>query len=215
MVIINTAPLGIHKTLKDYAKFLMKRYIITYLRQGYKEVHVIFDNPGRLGNTPKCFEQARRDESAIVSTNHYCDDINNNTAVLRGKWRNNFLNCRECKRKLVVYLGNYFLANMHSFLNTGQTLYVAGAFEGAIIDTAWSITQTNKREPQPAYTSNAEETDMRIWLHATRTPCTNILIVSPDTDVYHIGLTLMCSKQKQIIVQVSPITSRGSSSSLI
>ncbi len=76
---------------------------------------------GRLGNTPKCFEQARRDESANVSTNHYCDDINNNTAVLRGKWRNNFLNCRECKRKLVVYLGNYFLANVHSFLNIGQT----------------------------------------------------------------------------------------------
>ena len=49
---------------------------------------------------------------------------------------------------------------------------------------------------------------MSIWLHATRTSCNNILIVSPDTDVYQIGLTMLCSKQKQITVQVNPLTLR-------
>ena len=47
------------------------------------------------------------------------------------------------------------------------------------------------------YTSNAEETDTRIWLHCRNSNCNNILILSPDTDVYHIGLTL--NHQKNVI----------------
>ena len=208
MFIINTAPLGIHRTLSEYANFLMKRFIVTQFKQGCKEVHVIFDSPGRLANTPKFFEQARRDESSSISGNHYCDDLDGKTSVSRGKWRENLLNCRECKRKLVVYLGRYFLSHIHSFINTGQTLYIAGAFEEAIADTVWCVQNNNKEQPQPTYTSNAEETDTRIWIHASRTTCTKILLISADTDVYHIGLPLLCTQQKQVIVQVNPISSR-------
>lgn len=35
-----------------------------------------------------------------------------------------------------------------------------------------------------------------------------VLIKSPDTDVYHIGLPLECTHQKQVLVQISPINSR-------
>ena len=45
---------------------------------------------------------------------------------------------------------------------------------------------------------NAEETDTRIWLHVKQTDFQNILVISPDTDVYN----------KNIIVQVNPMNCR-------
>ena len=47
-----------------------------------------------------------------------------------------------------------------------------------------------------------------IWLHATKTRCSKITVLSADTDVYMIGLPLQCSLDKDIIVQVSNINSR-------
>lgn len=75
MFLINTTPLGSHKTMLDYTKFLYNRFIKTQFRNGCNEVHVIFDNPGRLQNTPKYFEQQRRDTVANIQINHCCDEI--------------------------------------------------------------------------------------------------------------------------------------------
>ena len=69
-------------------------------------------------------------------------------------------------------------------------MYVAGAFENDIADTVWFVTQSNNPEPNPAFSSNAEETDTRLWLHVRKTDHTRILVTSPDTDVYVIGLAL-------------------------
>ena len=67
MFIINTTPLGSHKTMADYSRFIMRRYVLSEMYRGATEVHIIFDNPGCLGtNTPKYFEQKRRDEGAPV-----------------------------------------------------------------------------------------------------------------------------------------------------
>ena len=55
--LINTTPLGSQKTMLDYAKFLFTRFIEVQFKRGCKEVHVIFDNPGKIQNTPKYFEQ--------------------------------------------------------------------------------------------------------------------------------------------------------------
>ena len=70
MFIINTTPLGTHRTLADYAQFLIRRFILPQFSKGSKEVHVIFDNPGRLQQTPKYFERLRRDAIAPVATGH-------------------------------------------------------------------------------------------------------------------------------------------------
>ena len=43
--------------------------------------------------------------------------------------------------------------------------------------------------PAPGYKCAAEEGDTRVWLQADRAPGRKKLIYSPDTDVYHIGLT--------------------------
>ena len=39
--------------------------------------------------------------------------------------------------------------------------------------------------------STAKEADIRIWQHALQRQANNILIYSPDTDVYNIGLGLL------------------------
>ena len=185
------------------------RHIIPHFNRGTEEVHVIFDNPGRLKNTPKFFEHQRRDATVKLSATHCCDELKSSTLIAPGKWRENIINCRECKRRLVVFLGIYFLSNISPHLRSNQKLYIAGAFENELADTAWYIQHGSKNlQPDPTFNSNAEETDTRIWLHARKTPHNKILVISPDTDVYHIGLPLQCAIQKQVIVQVSPVNSK-------
>ena len=44
--------------------------------------------------------------------------------------------------------------------------------------------------------------------YVLKSECTLILVVSPDTDVYHIGLPLVTNSGKDIAVQVSAINSK-------
>ena len=208
MFLINTAPLGSHRTLADYARFLMRRYVITEFNRGSSEVHIIFDTPGRLLNTPKYFEHVRRDQNAKVATNHYCDDLATTTKIPARQWRENFLNCRACKRNLVKFLGKFLLDNIGVYLQSQQTLYVAGAHDENLVDSAWFVTGRHSPQPDPSYTCNGEEADTRLWLHAKQTRYSKILVLSPDTDVYHIGLPLQCTSEKEIIVQVSAVNSK-------
>ena len=208
MFIINTTPLGSHRVMADYAKFLFTRFIITQFKKGCEEVHIIFDNPGRLANTPKYFEHRRRDKSAIIQTNHHCDIIVSTTKI-PSKWRENLLHCRECKRSLIKYLTHFFLHYMHKCLQQNQTVYVAGGYDNLIQDTCWYVRNNTKPQPDPRYTSNAEETDTRIWLHVRQTELTKVLVISPDTDIYHIGLPLVPhSVNKEVLVQINPINSK-------
>ena len=207
MFLINTNPLGSHKTLGDYAKFIMTRFLLMQFKRGSREVHVLFDNPGRLKNTPKYFEHMRRDAAAKLADDHCCDTFTTTTKIPK-KWREGLLNCRECKRSLVKFLTQYFLDNIHTHLQDDETLYVAGGFDGILTDTAWYVKGNGRRQPHPAYTCNAEETDTRVWLHVKQTEYRNILLLSPDTDIYHIGMALENAHDKEVIIQISPINSR-------
>ena len=158
--------------------------------------------------TLKYFEQKHRDSKATVASNHVCADLTSSTSIPRKNWRENYLNCRKCKRNLVVFLGDYFLKNSSIFLSQHQNLYVAGAFEGDISDTSWFVTRENNIQPDPVFLSNAEETDTRIWLHVQQTRNTKIIVLSPDIDVYMIGMPLECAKSKEVIVQVSKHNAR-------
>ncbi len=182
MFLINTTPLGSHKTLADYARFLMTRYVLTQFNKGSDEVHVIFNNLGRLQNTPKYFEQVRRDTTAKVVGNHCCDEILP-TAKVPKRWRENLLNCRRCKQGLAKFLTDYLLN--YTYLQPHQTLYVAGGFDGLVTDTAWYVRGNCQPQPDPEFSCNAEETDTRVWLHIKHTTHTRVLLVSPDADVYH------------------------------
>ena len=95
-------------------------------------------------------------------------------------------------------------------MQDNQTLYVAGGFDEPITDTAWYIRVEggNKiKQLDPAYICNAEETDTRLWLHVKNSAHTKFVVLSPDTDVYHIGPHLQ-RLNEQVIVQVSPINTR-------
>ena len=55
-----------------------------------------------------------------------------------------------------------------------------------------------------ALASNHEETDSRAWLHALTGSTNNVLIFSPDTDTYHIGLPLLGrNSERKVVVQLS------------
>ena len=87
----------------------------------------MFDSPGQNPHTPKAFEQSRRDAEHLVSPGHehfHFTDI----AAVPQKWRDH-LNCRQCKRQLVVYLGGAFLTIALELLTCEQKLVVAGCFE--------------------------------------------------------------------------------------
>ena len=206
MFMLNTTPLGSHKTFADYANFLIKRFVYPHYAKGTKDVHMIFDNPGRLSQTPKYFERKRRDSSATVIVGHMCDDITK-SRYIPSKWREDIVNCRNCKRNLVLFLSNYCIKNIPKQIPPGKGLLLAGCFDGHLEDTAWFITRDSTPQPNPAFTSNAEETDTRIWLHCKQIDCDKILILSPDTDIYHIGLPLNHG-DKDIIIRISAYNSK-------
>ena len=60
MFIINTTPLRQHKIREHYADFLFRQYAIPHFNLGTKEVHFVFDHPGRLSFNPKDCEHKRR-----------------------------------------------------------------------------------------------------------------------------------------------------------
>ena len=56
----------------------------------------------------------------------------------------------------------------------------------------------------PYLWSNADEGDLRVWLHCIHTAGRRKLIFSPDTDVYHIGLTVPFGREdSDVIVQLN------------
>ena len=199
MFIINTSPLATHTTFGDYALFLMRCFILTQFNYGCREVHILFDNPGRL-QLPKTIERQRRDATAIVIA-HTCETITSMMPI-PPKWRDCVINCHTCKRSLTVFLANYWLHKISPYLQDNTVLYVAGGFEGDIEDTTWCVSDQSSPQPLPLYRSNAEETDTQLWLHVHHLSATNIYVVSPDTDIYHIGLPLDLG-DKHILIQIN------------
>ena len=204
MFLINCSPLGSHKTMADYGNFLLKRFITPHLRKGSKEIHLLFDEPGQQEENPKSFEQARRE---LPPSDHqcmvFCED-----AEVPSYWRKT-ISCRKCKRSLTVFLSSYTACFVKKSLQGGQKFVTAGATEkagGLEVTVGPGVCgELQFREQQSdTFKCNSNEADSRIWLHAAHCAGPNIFIVSPDTDVYHIGLPLETESQR-ILVQVSKL----------
>ncbi len=104
--------------------------------------------------------------------------------------RFSLVNCRYCKRQLVLYLGQAFLRLASELLRDEQKLIIAGCFQGEHVDSSIGITSSSVVVCL-LLASNAEESDTRVWLHAISSAGSKKLVFSPDTDVYHIGLPLL------------------------
>ena len=109
MFMINTTPLRIHSCMKEYAEFLLNRHVKSYINAGVKEVHIVFDDPGRFNGHPKDIERARRDSSQRACDEHHTFS---DTTKIPKKW-SDMLGCRVCKRQLTSYLGDCLLRLVH------------------------------------------------------------------------------------------------------
>ena len=74
MFLINITPCSVHKTMGDYAEFLLKQHILPYYRTE-TEVHVLFDDPDCQKLSPKYFERKNRDASNKVPDDHCYGDF--------------------------------------------------------------------------------------------------------------------------------------------
>ena len=197
MFIINTTPLRKNKTLFDYSLMLYNRFIDCHYKAGAVEVHLIFDKPLTGQFSPKVFEGQRRDDCRSGSTDVHVHITFNPNMPVPSQWREH-LECRTCKRALVEAIGATYMEHALHRLSGSQSLVLAGCLRE---DRALVIKQ-GSMQPDERYTSNAEEADMKLWKHALECKGQRILIYSPDTDVYNVGLTYVtASDSTEIMVQ--------------
>lgn len=194
MFLINTSPLSTHPSMMEYSFFLFRRFVRPHFLAGSAEVHPVFDTPGKKQHPPR----PRRDDVCSLSPDHQHTTFTD-ACTPPSNWRE-ILSCRECKRKLVLFLGNFFKRATGSMLSLS---WLAASREKQ--NEAWAVTTTGK-ESILTLKSDAEEADTRVWLHALRSGGTRKLICSPDTDVFHIGLPLIDSTV-HVIVQLHAYTS--------
>ncbi len=205
MFLINISPWAAHFTMAHYAEFLIQQHILPHFSRGALEVHVIFDDPESQLTSPKQFERLRR-ATTNPSGKHNCTTFCDTTNTPK-KWRDNVLNCRVCKRNLVVFLSQYFIKSVGTSLTQGQRFVTAGGFEESDGGKAYCVEHQSRPEPDPRLACNAEETDTRLWLHVKHSRGTRKLILSPDTDVYHIGLPLIANTDLDVLVKLNPTNS--------
>ena len=77
------------------------------------------------------------------------------------------------------------------FLQLDRKYFTSGGFYGEMCNKCLSITSNKEKEVLPTLESNSEESNLHIWLHCKHAYG---LIYFPDTDVYHIGLPLVCKR---------------------
>ena len=201
MFMIQTSPVPTTSCMREYAQLLLAQYIRPHFRAGVQEVHVVFDSPGSMAETPKELEQKRRDSIVDEQTgSHSCIEIISTTPVPT-KWRA-LLACRKCKHTLTHYLGKEMLLLVQNILSSMQT------FVCNVGEVAQSVTSNGEILPSPQLWSNADEADLKVWLHCTGT---QKLLFSPDTDVYHVGLVFVSLLQgMEIVIQLTKTFREGS-----
>jgi hypothetical protein len=85
----------------------------------------------------------------------------------------------------------YFSSIFNRFFPNGECIFItAGGFDDEFRDQA-RCAFNNVTAEYIAASGDHEEADTRAWLHAILSSATHIIIYSPDTDVYIIGLPLI------------------------
>ena len=202
MFTLNTRPLRQTKTVSDYTKLLFNQLVLQHYKTGANEVHLVFDKPGRQQFNPKQFEHHKRSLQHKTVNEHQHYTFMPYSTIPNG-WQG-YLECRQCKRSIVEAIGLSLIQQGRFLLKNHQRLLIAGCFTGDGEDLAWLIYTNEITAERPLqYCSNAEEADNRMWRHATQSPASDVLIYSPDTDAYNIGLHLVNQTSKNYIIQLN------------
>ena len=137
---VQTEPFPTMENMKEYVKMLFLKYGRPHYVFGVLKVHVIFDNPGTLPETPKELEQKRRNmKTANTNLNHECSELSD-TAAIHEKWRD-LLSCRKYKQWLTEYVASMMLNIAPLFLSSDQE------FITNIKHTACSTNNEGKKYP--------------------------------------------------------------------
>ena len=202
MFLINTTPFRRNKTITDYSHLLFHRFALVHYDAGATDVHLLFDKPNQRFFNPKLFEQSRRDTESTTTTRPHQHISFTPSTQIPSNWRQ-YIQCRQCKWSIVESIGLALLQTGSQLLKNKQRLILGGCFDGA--RDAWLIDTGVVPMPTEVYRSNASEADFRVWRHAVCSPSKNILLYSPDTDVYNIGLKFAGLAHKEFIVQLNVI----------
>ena len=84
-----------------------------------------------------------------------------------------------------------------------QRVVTTGCYDGG---KAMSISTTGVEECA-LLSCNADESETRVWLHVLHSSGNKKFLYSSDTDMYHIGLTLIDPSVHNVYVQLSSISS--------
>ncbi|CAC5415362.1 unnamed protein product [Mytilus coruscus] len=115
--------------------------------------------------------------------------------LLPNNWRN-FVNVRDHKRKLVNYLSYQFITlSLRRFQNHECVVVTAGGFDDLNVNKAFDSLGAGDGSTVECchLNSNHEEGDTRVWLHAKQSKSQRIIIYSPDTDQFFVGLPFIDS----------------------
>ena len=193
-------PLKSIKTVSEYGTLLLKVFVMPYFQSHCTEVHLCFDNPKQQQFNPKQCEQERRDEACKTDLESHTHLMFTPHTTIPRPWQE-YVYCRQCKRALIEALGSSYLQTARFGLYPGKKLVLSGCFSGNAENTAWVIAEGSLPQPEPMYSSSAQEADMNMWRYVIQSPAHCILVYSPDTDVYNIGLTLIQCTSAEVIVQ--------------
>lgn len=181
MFLIHTSPLVQHRTIDEYAIHLVRRFVLKYYQT------IVFDNPGRFPVTTKALEH-RRHYGKLDEHNHH--DFQPHLPTVKD-WEL-LLKCQICKRNLTVQLSKSMLHSVPNLLPNGCCFITVGAQEAWHQDEAFMVTNAS---PYPTAVANLhtnqEEGDTRVSMHCKHSAGTNKLVFSPDTDTYHVGMSML------------------------
>ena len=199
MFAINTRPLKSHRYFKDYANLIFNSWVLKWFATKYnrniKEVHLVFDFQDTSLVTPKYFERKRRDVGTEENSFMTVEDI----TLLPSNWCT-FLKNRQNKKLLVNYLSEKLLDIGMTVLDAQQVLVVSGGFTEQGI-----VKKVSQKRVQgvPSMKNNHVEGDTLVYLHAVSSKYSKVLIYSPDSDVFFIGLPIAEKlREKTFIIQL-------------
>ncbi len=183
MFILHSSPAPSNSTFEEHVKRLYTTWVLNWFAK-YKtlvEVHLVFD---RFSNesTPKIFERSRRNKG-LGSEEKI--NIYDRTDVPHGmKWQN-FLSNRDNKENLIKYIISKFRTYGSDLPKENDKLILDGD------DDVVQVTKNDLYCSIERYQNNHLEADTKVWLHANKTDLSEIIIHSPDNDIYNIGFGLL------------------------
>ena len=96
---------------------------------------------------------------------------------------------------------------MKTSLQINQRFITAGGFNNDLQGKAMYVSMNTSPLSDDTLLCNAEEADTRIWLHTLNSAGNKKLILSPDTEVYHIGLPFVAETDLDVLVRLSKFNS--------